>query len=548
MLQSLIPAPLELLMAAAAGWLLTYAAHSTLLLGGAWLLDGRTRSTRSPGARSALWKAAAFGAVATATVQAVSGHGPGLDLAVSQGEKIVARLEAGAEGGAARREPARTAHPAPARTAGARPAPEGARTPPATGGRSAGGRRPAGAWSAPDHGGPAAWLRGAGHDWPFLLVLAWAAVAVGVVGVRVRRWRAWLDGLGPREEVDDGPIRAALDELGDDARPGAEIRLSVSRSLAGPVALPGGEICVPAWIAAELGERERVAVVAHELAHVARRDAAVLASLALLEAVFFFQPLVRLARRRTAAAAEELSDDWVRRRGLGPELAESLVTVAGRMRAGRRRAGAAGLAAEPDLHGRVRRLLRGGATGGGWRAAAAAALLAAATLAGGPRISVVPTVHAAHPGDAGAWPAGARAGARHVARPAGPEAAAAAPGGEERRLRSRASALAEGPGRALHLRISDVEGPVRLVLRPGGGRARLHLPGGRSVTAGDGPDPGEGKALLTVMWVEKGPSGAYELHLPRDVRRMAVEVDGRFLADARSVSGGDLPRIVVPAR
>lgn len=542
MLQSLLPAPAELLAVAAAGWLLTYAAHSTLLLVAAWLLDGRTRLTRSPAARSALWKAAAFGAVATATVQVAGGHGPGVDVAVSEGEKIVARV-----GSVPRRAPppagdGHVAVSAPGRTAAGGPG-----APSAPGASRAGGPGPVAAtWTAPEHGGPAAWLRGAGHDWPLLLVLAWLIVAAASVTARVGRWRAWVDGLGAREDVVDGPLRAALEALGDDAVPAAAgVRLSASSSLAGPVALPGGEICVPAWIGAELGERERMAVVAHELAHVARRDAAVLAALSLLEAVFFFQPLNRLARRRTAAAAETLSDDWVRRRGLGPELAEGLVTVAGRMRGRRRASGAPGLAREPELHGRVRRLLGGGGEGAGWTAALAAAALVAAGLAGAPRISVVATAHAAHVGEAPVQRADARAGVRRVTAAGRLGAAADALRGDRGRLRARLSALARGRGSGLYLQLTGVEGPLRLVVRPGGG-PRLHIPGGRSVEAGEGPAPAAATGRLTAMWVEGAPEGTYELHLPADVRRVAVEVDGRFVADPRSVSGGDLPRIVVP--
>ena len=54
-------------------WLLSYAAHSTLLLGAAWLLASRTRSHL---VREALWKTALFGAFFTATAQTALGVRP----------------------------------------------------------------------------------------------------------------------------------------------------------------------------------------------------------------------------------------------------------------------------------------------------------------------------------------------------------------------------------------------------------------------------------------------------------------------------------------
>src|ERR1051326_6984461 len=54
-------------------WLLTYAAHSTLLLAGAWLLSIRLRSHA---VRETLWKTALFGAFLTATAQVVLGVTP----------------------------------------------------------------------------------------------------------------------------------------------------------------------------------------------------------------------------------------------------------------------------------------------------------------------------------------------------------------------------------------------------------------------------------------------------------------------------------------
>jgi hypothetical protein len=70
-------------------------------------------------------------------------------------------------------------------------------------------------------------------------------------------------------------------------------------------------------------------MLAHELAHVVRRDPAWQLLAAAIESALWFQPLHRLARRGMQEAAEELSDDWaVRHTGSGVHLARCLAEVA----------------------------------------------------------------------------------------------------------------------------------------------------------------------------------------------------------------------------
>jgi HEAT repeat protein len=70
-------------------------------------------------------------------------------------------------------------------------------------------------------------------------------------------------------------------------------------------------------------------MLAHELAHLERRDPAWLALGCLIERALFLQPLNRMARIRLQEAAEYLCDDWaVHRTGSGVSLATCLVKVA----------------------------------------------------------------------------------------------------------------------------------------------------------------------------------------------------------------------------
>ncbi|MDP9348306.1 MAG: hypothetical protein M3P24_04075, partial [Gemmatimonadota bacterium] len=56
------------------GWAFTYLIHSTLLLGGLWVLV--SRGTGSWAVRDVLWKVAVVGGIVTATVQSVAARWP----------------------------------------------------------------------------------------------------------------------------------------------------------------------------------------------------------------------------------------------------------------------------------------------------------------------------------------------------------------------------------------------------------------------------------------------------------------------------------------
>jgi hypothetical protein len=89
------------------------------------------------------------------------------------------------------------------------------------------------------------------------------------------------------------------------------------------------EVCLPIRAVAELGPDEQVALCAHELAHVARRDPAWVLLARLAEALAPLQPLNAWARRRLCELSECLSDDLAVAASARPAgLARSLVDVA----------------------------------------------------------------------------------------------------------------------------------------------------------------------------------------------------------------------------
>lgn len=272
-----------------AAWLLTYLIHSTLLLGAVWALAQSARISRP--VRDVLWKTALVGGILTATVQVVGGGG-GLAGAWTVGAP--SRTAVHAPAGAPEASPARAAIPPSILDT----VWEGART-------------------------------GAARGWPQLLVGAWVLGAALCVA-RLFGTRRRLDrNLTPRREITTGPIRESLNHLCRSAGMVPAIRLSASRRIGSPVVLGNREICLPERALTDLDREQQYTVLAHELAHVLRRDPAWRWISAAVQGIFFLQPLNRVARRNLLDNAEFLADDWaVTRTGDGVTLARCLLEVA----------------------------------------------------------------------------------------------------------------------------------------------------------------------------------------------------------------------------
>jgi HEAT repeat protein/beta-lactamase regulating signal transducer with metallopeptidase domain len=290
----------------AMSWLLTYAVHSTILLGGVALLTHRL--IQSHAVREVLWKTALVGGLVTATLQTGLGWEPIAGrFKVSDEPASIAAVN---QHDLAPSQPAAAVHSdqskAPARasiqseaTVASR---EVASTPIST---------------------------GTTLHWSTAVLLSWAGIAgIMVLGFFVARVRLALH-LGPRRSVIEGPLPPLLHSLCRAAGIQRPIRLTSAPGLGSPVALGHSEICIPDAALTELDREQQRSMLAHELAHLARLDPLWLTVACFLERPLFFQPLNRLARRRMQDAAEYLCDDWaVRRTGSGLTLAKCLVKVA----------------------------------------------------------------------------------------------------------------------------------------------------------------------------------------------------------------------------
>ena len=322
----------DLVAALVVAFALTYLIHSTLLLAGAWLITNALpdRPRRSARTRERLWRVAFLGGFVTAGLQLGLGlESPLVGWALHQEpapataalEPPPAAVFRTAEAGAPPerelpRVPApsgsvgRPAEPAPVVPVRAEPAELAPLSTASTGARSP---------TAP----PVPWTSVIAAGWALagLVVLAFLAVLV----VRLRR------SLAGRSELRSGPLFELVGELRGRARVRRTVRLYVAPRLTAPISVGWlrPAICVPPRALSDLAPEEQEAMVAHELAHLARRDPAWFFLCWLIESLFFFQPLNRLARRRLQDAAEMLCDDWaVRHTGRDLSLASCLARIA----------------------------------------------------------------------------------------------------------------------------------------------------------------------------------------------------------------------------
>jgi beta-lactamase regulating signal transducer with metallopeptidase domain len=312
----------------ALAWLLTYAIHSTVLLSLAWLLV-RARNW-SPAASELLWKSAILGGILTASVQ--------LRLDVRPAGTVMLQRATVSSPAASRASIGKPESPTDHVTT----IPSEAQA-------------PAEPQVAIDQQRPVILSRSS------VAVLAWALVAL-VLGLSYVARRLILVGrLGDRNAVHEGRLPEMLTELARDAGLRSTPRLTSTSRISSPIALGVGEICVPETALTDLDPEQQRSLLAHELAHLARRDPVWLGVASLIERVFWIQPLNRVANRQIATSAEFLCDDWaVRRTGSGLPLARCLAQVAEWIQASPLGVPVAGMAEERSLLiSRVARLLEG---------------------------------------------------------------------------------------------------------------------------------------------------------------------------------------------
>jgi beta-lactamase regulating signal transducer with metallopeptidase domain len=111
-----------------------------------------------------------------------------------------------------------------------------------------------------------------------------------------------------RTRVTDAARGEALERLLKHTAIRQPVRLSRCAAASTPLVLSAREICLPER-AMELDQDALEAVLAHELAHIERRDGFWLNCALVLQALLWFQPLNRKARAKLQESAELAADD-----------------------------------------------------------------------------------------------------------------------------------------------------------------------------------------------------------------------------------------------
>ncbi|MRG93767.1 M56 family metallopeptidase [Polyangium spumosum] len=297
-------------MSTLVGWMVTYLIHSTVLLGGAWLVDRLSRNR--PDWQELAWRVALVGGLVTATVQTAASLRPvGGTFSLAEPPPSTER--------AIQREMPRATEIVVTTDMG--PAVIVTTT-------NAAAIVPIEAKSA----SAAKTTRESFLSWSKVFVAGWAFGAILLLGALGRSFLFLRKRLEGRRRLEGGPLGDMLATLA--AREPICMRaplLSASDKVHVPMALGirRPEICVPERVTKELGPDAQESVLAHELGHVARRDPLLRLVTSVFCRVFFFQPLNWLAAHRLSACAELLADDWAARRTARPlDLAECLTKVA----------------------------------------------------------------------------------------------------------------------------------------------------------------------------------------------------------------------------
>lgn len=272
-------------------WLMTYAIHSTILIGGLLLLTSTAAGRRLvAGHGSWLWRFALVGALVTASLQSIRSTAPltgTLRLNGDEPARTMVRIEMNHQS------------VAPTLVTGV------------------------------SHRAVTSASIDVNPKWPLLALGAWFIGAATMLGWFLIARSRFLRAIGPRSNAGHTLAGNALRHLLREGRIDRPVRLTRSDCLTSPVALGGDEICLPSRALSELDPIRMESIIAHELAHLVRRDPSWLTIACVIEAIFFFQPLNGLARRRMQESAEFASDAWASTRVARPlDLAHCLARVA----------------------------------------------------------------------------------------------------------------------------------------------------------------------------------------------------------------------------
>lgn len=191
-------------------------------------------------------------------------------------------------------------------------------------------------------------------DWSPILVMVWGSISMFLL-MRLLRASLGLRRLCQGAAQADAPAIALLHRLA------THFGLAAPRLLRSPLissACLTGILRPTILLPSDVSHLSLEEILAHELAHVRRRDCLWNLVRELVTAVLFFQPLLWLLTRRMEAVAEEVCDDCVIAFGADPvTYARGLVDLAAESVAPVQLVGVGIIRGRSLLEGRIRRLL-----------------------------------------------------------------------------------------------------------------------------------------------------------------------------------------------
>jgi uncharacterized protein (TIGR03435 family) len=212
-------------------------------------------------------------------------------------------------------------------------------------------------------------------------VAIWMAGTLTTFGVWIVRWRRVSAVTRAAERIEDGRDLALLREIEKRAGRSRPIAFLASEASLEPgvFGILRPVLVWPRSIAAHLRDEQIATVLAHEVSHVRRRDNLAAAAHMIVEALFWFHPMVWWIGARLIDERERACDEEVLRSGSEPEVYAETIIEACRIYVESPLACIAGVTGS-DLNRRVERIMTGGPSLAlsSWRKAVLAACAVAA--------------------------------------------------------------------------------------------------------------------------------------------------------------------------
>jgi bla regulator protein BlaR1 len=165
---------------------------------------------------------------------------------------------------------------------------------------------------------------------PALLLILWLCGFLAVLLYEWMRWRRVAAAVRSSTRMTEGREKEALWKVGQAIRLPTALRLvsSTAKLEPGVLGIFRPILWLPAGIGDRLDDAELESILAHELCHIRRRDNLFATLHMLVEAIFWFHPLVWWLGARLEEERERACDEEVVRMGGEPQIyAESILKV-----------------------------------------------------------------------------------------------------------------------------------------------------------------------------------------------------------------------------